>query len=266
LPNYFYTEVYGAVKVYEFGEKGNPVLLLLPGTCCSWRSFEGVIPGLVKAGFFVGAVSYDGFDETEDGVFSSMEDEAEKLETYIRRNHGGAIRGVYGCSLGGTLVGLLAARGKVSIAFGIIGSSDFDTAGKLLAQMETKLVANIMYPMVTTGKMKGFMGRRMDKKLAEADEYTQKLMGMFGEPRPFVKKESIANQFYTDLITVLPDKLERPGMELHVFYAKKMGEKYRARYEKYIKHPIIHEDDLRHEELLVSYPEEWIRRVADICG
>ncbi len=41
------------------------------------------------------------------------------------------------------------------------------------------------------------------------------------------------------------------------FMQKKMGEKYLERYKKYFKSPIIHEQDMRHEELLGVYPEKW---------
>ncbi len=34
------------MKIYTFGEKENPAVMLLPGTCCHWKSFEGVIPKL----------------------------------------------------------------------------------------------------------------------------------------------------------------------------------------------------------------------------
>ena len=44
------------MKVYEFGEQGKPVLMLLPGTGCYWRSnfgkviepLAGDIPGGVR--------------------------------------------------------------------------------------------------------------------------------------------------------------------------------------------------------------------------
>lgn len=35
-----------------------------------------------------------------------------------------------------------------------------------------------------------------------------------------------------------------PGTEIHIFYARKMGEKYRARYLRHFAHPILHEQDL----------------------
>jgi len=58
------------MKIYTFGKKENPVVMLLPGTCCHWKSFEGVIPKLSE-NFYVLCVSYDGFDETEHAVVIS---------------------------------------------------------------------------------------------------------------------------------------------------------------------------------------------------
>ena len=74
----------------------------------------------------------------------------------------------------------------------------------------------------------------------------------------------LAFQFYSDLVTPLPDKINVPGTEIHIFYALKMGEKYRERYERHFANPAIHEQDLQHEELLACYPECWVQLVKDI--
>ena len=66
------------------------------------------------------------------------------------------------------------------------------------------------------------------------------------------------------VIPLLPDKINVPGTEIHIFYALKMGEKYRERYERHFANPVIHEQDLQHEELLVCYPERWVQLVKDI--
>ena len=101
------------MKAYAFGEKDRPVLLLLPGTCCHWKgNFGHVIPALAQD-YRVLAVSYDGFDETEATEFPTMREETEKIEDYLLAHCGGHIRGAYGCSLGGSFVGLLAARGRI---------------------------------------------------------------------------------------------------------------------------------------------------------
>lgn len=89
-------------------------------------------------------------------------------------------------------------------------------------------------------------------------------MDMFGGARPYVTMQSCKNQFYSDLVTPLPDKIDVPGTEIHIFYALKMGEKYRKRYERHFANPVIHEQDLQHEELLACYPERWAQLAKDI--
>lgn len=96
-------------------------------------------------------------------------------------------------------------------------------------------------------------------------EYVKTFMDMLGGARPYLTKQSCKNQFYSDLITPLPDQIDVPGTEIHIFYALKMGEKYRARYEQHFAHPVIHEQDLQHEELLACYPEKWAHLVKSIA-
>lgn len=45
-----------------------------------------------------------------------------------------------------------------------------------------------------------------------------------------------------------------------------MGKKYRARYQQHFAHPIIHEQDLLHEELLACQPGAWTKLVKNILG
>lgn len=100
------------MKIYSFGEETKPAILLLPGTCCHWkRNFGHVIP-LLQEHFYVLCASYDGFDETEDSTFPNMLIETAKLENYIQKNLGGQLFAAYGCSLGGSFVGLMVQRKK----------------------------------------------------------------------------------------------------------------------------------------------------------
>lgn len=38
-----------------------------------------------------------------------------------------------------------------------------------------------------------------------------------------------------------------------------------ARYQQHFARPILHEQDLQHEELLAGYPERWGNLMRDIC-
>ena len=254
------------MKVYSLGNKAGPTLMLLPGTCCHWKSnFAPVLP-LLEPHFHVLCVSYDGFDETEpDTTFPTMEEEAAKIEACINENLGGHLHAAYGCSLGGSFVGLLAARQNIRLEIGILGSSDLDQASPFVAKLETDIALSLIYPVVRDGRFKSkLLNKKMEKRKQEMPGYVDKFMEIMGGARPYVSLQSCKNQFYSDMITPLPDHWDGPTA-IHIFYALKMGEKYRARYAQHYAHPIIHEQDMQHEELLACHPEQWAALVKEIC-
>lgn len=125
----------------------------------------------------------------------------------------------------------------------------------------------LFYPLVQDGKLRSrLLQRRMEAQEKEMPEYFGAFMKMFGGARPYITRRSCRNQFYSDLITPLPDHIQVPGTEIHVFYTPKMGEKYEARYRKHFADPVIHRQDMQHEKLLVCHPEQWAALVASIIG
>jgi pimeloyl-ACP methyl ester carboxylesterase len=257
------------MKFYTFGDQQKPAILLLPGTCCHWkRNFGDVIP-LLEPDFYVICVSYDGFDETEPTIFPDMRTETAKIEAYLQKNCAGHICAAYGCSLGGSFVGLLVQRQKIRIDHAILGSSDLDQSAPLPARLQGRLVSKILYGMFQTGRMPGWMQKRLDRKTPEQRAYMDPMLKMFGvgsRDRAFIQKESIYNQFYSDLVTPLGEGIDAPGTTVHIFYALKMGEKYEKRYRRHFKNPDIRRHDLQHEELLVCQPEHWAAEVRRCCG
>ena len=253
------------MKFYSFGSEEKPIILLLPGTCCHWQlNFGEVIP-LLAEHFHVVCVSYDGFDETEDTVFPDMLTETEKIEAYIQEHFGGAICAAYGCSLGGSFVGLLIQRRNIHIDHAILGSFDLDQDAPWKAKLKCKIAIPLLHRIVSTGEYPKMLQGLMEKKRTP---YRDKFMAMFGIGNgglPFMKRESIYNQFYSDLITPLEESIAVPGTTVHCFYAEKMGEEYLRRYQKYFADPMIHNFDMEHEELLVLYPEQWAEKVKEVC-
>ena len=168
------------MKFYEFGELNKLVIILFPGTCCHWKAnFEKVIQFLAED-FRVVCVSYDGFDETEKTIFSDMVTETEKIENYIKENYGGKTHAAYGCSLGGSFVGLLVQRRNVHISHAILGSSDLDQEDGYSAKFKAWLIGKILYGMFQKGRLPGFMKRRLEKKPADERLYYEKMLDMFG--------------------------------------------------------------------------------------
>lgn len=257
------------MNVYEFGNRENPIIMLFPGTLCYWKGNFGHVIDELSKHFFVAAVAYTGFDEKDTESYVSFEDELGRIEKYVNDNYGGSICAAYGCSLGGSFAAQLTARHRIHIKYSIIGSSDMDQSGKITADIMAALMVKLTYNFIHTGRYRSdFMQKRFEQKMADPDPYNRTFVSMTGRDKydlSFITKESIKNQYRSDLITPLPEHIDNGETEIHIFYAKKMGEKYLERYHKYFKSPIIHEQDMRHEELLGLHPKEWCELVEKIC-
>lgn len=252
------------MKFYEYGITRDPVILLIPGTCCHHSIFDEVVSYL-KERLYCIVVSFDGFDETEDTIYRNMEEETEKIESFIMEKYPDGILCAYGCSLGGSYVSYLMKRDIIHIKHGIIGSSDLDHASETKAKILSDLVVKIIYPIVYKGKLPSFMEKVNEfkiKKHPESKEYREKFTKIFTDSplKGYVKKESVWNQYYYDLVS--DTKMNRK-CSIHVFYAAKMGKKYEEKYRDHFTDPDIRYHDMEHEELLMCYPEKWAEEVLD---
>ena len=253
------------MKIYEYGSWDAPVLLLLPGTCCHWKKNFGHVIPLLKDDFHIICVSYDGFDENEDTVFADVITEVEKLEHMILKSFGGHIFASYGCSLGGSLVGLLMQRRIIRIDHVILGSSDLDHDPVWKAKLKCRIVVPLLHRIVSTGEYPKILRGLMEKKRTPYRDRFMEMLGIEHGDLPFIKRESVYNQFYSDLITPLDEDIYVLGTTVHCFYAAKIGEKYLHRYRKHFRNPVIHRFDMEHEELLVLHPERWAEEVKEVC-
>ena len=241
----------GAMKIDELGTEHEKTLLLLPGTCCDWQTNFGTVLDALSAKYQLVCVNYDGFDGTG-SVFDSVISQTEKIEAYLAERHGGKVDGALGSSLGGSFAAQLVLRQNVHIKHAIMGSCDFDQCCPLAAKIQTALA----YPLLSGAAKQNKNGERMRRLLVsffEMDEETaQKFMQCFAKFSP----KSILNEYYTDLITCLPDGISVPGTKVHIIYALKMGKKYGRRYKKYFRDPDIREFAMQHEAWLFG-ERQW---------
>jgi pimeloyl-ACP methyl ester carboxylesterase len=253
------------MKYYELGKQHEKTIMLLPGTCCNVKSnFSQVIPLLAKHYHVIG-VDYDGFDG-KGTEFPDMLTVTRKIERFIAKMLRGSVHIVYGSSLGGSFVGLLVQRNRIHIDHAVIGSSDLDQSGKVSAWLQTQLLGGAFYQMLKKGQMPKWMIKISEKKMGK--EATQKYTAMISgisDAMQTVSKKSMKQQFYSDLVTPLGEKIKANDTTVHIFYALQMGEKYRDRYRLHFADPDMIEQDYGHEELLFFYPEEWVKEIRKCC-
>ena len=135
--------------------------------------------------------------------------------------------------------------------------------------MQAEVIAGVLHGIFRKGRLPGWMRKRLERKPPEERAYMDRMLAMFGvggTDMAFVRRESIRNQFYSDLVTPLPHGIDAPGTAVHIFYATKMGPQYEARYRQHFRAPDIRRHDLRHEELLVCHPQAWVAEVKRCCG
>ena len=133
------------------------------------------------------------------------------------------------------------------------------------SKLKCKIVVPLLHKIVSAGEYPKALQGLMEKKRTP---YRDKFMSMFGIGNgglPFMKRESVYNQFYSNLVMPLEENICVHGTTVHCFYAEGMGEEYLSRYRKHFKDPVIHRFDMEHEELLVLYPEQWVQKITEVC-
>ena len=115
-------------------------------------------------------------------------------------------------------------------------------------------------------KQNFFRWKMIDKADKSKKELIDGFLNMFDIDKggcPWITKQSIYNQFYSDLITKVQHGIDVPGTTIHVFYATRMGDKYEKRYFTYFKNPDIRRHNMQHEELFCCHSVEWVEEVRN---
>ena len=87
------------MEIKRFGNPAGKTILLLHSNLMCWRQFEDVIP-LLENDYCVYAVSFDGFDGTGRTTYTTAQEQARKLETFLCETCGGALDILFAESLG----------------------------------------------------------------------------------------------------------------------------------------------------------------------
>lgn len=250
------------MRFTETGTRNGKILLLLPGTGCTWQiNFSMVIDDLRKRYHLI-CVNYDGFDGDNSRPFTDMLTVTKKIEDYILKRHGGRIDAAYGSSLGGSFVGLLVQRKRIHISHAILGGSDLDQGNRIIARLATLIADHFIGGAARDPKKKEKLLQALEKGLSlEKSDETAAFMNEFAQSLTSLHPKTISRQFYSDYTTPLEDDIRVEGTEVHIIYAEKMGAKYLKRYLKHFRNPDIIPFDMAHEAWLFS--KKWKQPVLE---
>lgn len=118
--------------IKEFGKENKKVIMLLHGGGLSWWSFESVAT-LLKSEYHIVIPILNGHSDS-DKSFTSIEDNAEEIISFIKQNYGGKIFMLAGLSLGGQILLEILSNQPDICSYAIVESA-------------------LVYPMKTTHKL-----------------------------------------------------------------------------------------------------------------
>lgn len=107
------------MRIYEFGKENRKVLLMFHGSCMTWNMFEKSIRQLSKK-YHVIMPALPGHDPECWGTFTSVEQIAEEIEKELLKRGCYKIHGIYGLSMGGSIVVRMLANNRISVKYAII--------------------------------------------------------------------------------------------------------------------------------------------------
>lgn len=96
----------------QMGSDTHPTILLIHGLSATAESCYGEVGRLLQKDWHILLCELDGH-YAGSPAFSGIDDECRQIETFIRENKEGQIRGIVGLSLGGTIAVSLLGRGGI---------------------------------------------------------------------------------------------------------------------------------------------------------
>lgn len=118
------------MEIKRFGNPAGKTILLLHSNLMCWRQFEDVIP-LLENDYCVYAVSFDGFDGTGRTTYTTAQEQARKLETFLCKTCGGALDILFAESLGCGPAIFLNASPQIRIRRMILSGPEYLDFGPL---------------------------------------------------------------------------------------------------------------------------------------
>lgn len=100
------------MNIHEFGRENGACILFLHASCTSWDFYEESVK-LLSEWYHVIVPAMPGHDLTTDEDYTSVEEIASEMEQWLLERGQTHVHGLYGLSMGGSVVIRLLANGNI---------------------------------------------------------------------------------------------------------------------------------------------------------
>ena len=251
------------MTVHEFGKENGRIIVLIHPSLVMWDYFEYVIP-LLEDRYHLIVPALPGYDEDSPGDFTSVEQIASELADWLIRNGYAEVAGIYGCSMGGSVVAKILADGKVRVRSAVM---DGGITPYQLPWIVTRLIAVRDFLMVYMGKLGGI---RLLEKAFTSDEYSEEDMKYLAKVLDFMSARTIWRTFESSNNYRMPEKIRTDCSRLEYWYARseEKDREWDIRYvrEKFPGTVFRVFEETGHGGLALLRPERFASEIGRIAG
>lgn len=251
------------MRIHEFGTDHERVLVLIHPSLVMWDYFENVIP-LLEQHFHLVIPALPGYDPDSSGDYTSVEQIADALGSWLLVHGHSEICGVYGCSMGGSIVIRMLTDPRIRIQSAII---DGGITPYQLPRIVTRGIAVRDFLMICLGKLGGI---RLLEKAFSADEYSEEDLKYIADVLHMISAKTVWRTFESCNNYAMPEPVTTSCRNIEYWLAES---EIRAR-EWDIAYLRKHFPDARlrkfrnigHAGLAVLQPEKFAKAVRIVTG
>ncbi len=132
------------MRFHEFGDKSNPIMILIHGVLTPWQMWEKQIEYFSER-YFVIVPVLDAHVEEEPSEYISADDEAEKICEYVINNYGKDVFLLAGLSMGGVVANKIFESGKFSIKCLVLDGAPLVRTPRIMESIMKKNYISIIH-------------------------------------------------------------------------------------------------------------------------
>lgn len=249
------------MNIHEFGEENKETILLIHPSVVKWDYFENVIP-LLQKDHHVLVPALPGYDFENDSDFTSVEQIASELNTWLKEKGYTELYAVYGCSMGGSIALMVALGQKVRIKHCVI---DGGITPYQLPWIATRFIALKDYLMMMIGRTGGV---GLLEKAFATDDYSKEDLQYVADVLRHCSSKTLWRTFESCNNYKVPDPVPQFDTRIHYWYAKG-EEKERKQDIAYMKSRFPQTEfeilpDLGHGGLVLLKPELFAEMIRGL--
>ena len=246
------------MTIHEFGTENQQVIVLIHPSVVMWDYFEKVIPILEKKYHLI-VPALPGYDPDQNENFTSVEEIAAELETWLIAHEYCDISCLYGCSMGGSIVVRMLADHKIKIVNAVI---DGGITPYQLPYLITRCIVVRDFLMIYMGKLGGI---KLLTKAFAADDYSVDDLQYIAKVLRFMNAKTVWRTFESCNNYSMPNTFDASETNMEYWFAEKELKERKwdiAYIRKHFRHCRFRKlHDIGHGGLAVVKPELFAKAI-----